>query len=215
MKEPIRFIREDGESDEVLFCCGECGSFCGMDEIVARYHCGERPCDICGQLCQAPYRNCEKCRAEIRIAQREEQIAKAEKVSVNDYDGPVFWDQEDKYYPDIGEAWEAITDDIDSVVEAKLQTLWACDAFHLTLSPSDILDQAFESQEHHEDARDWLSEKAYEELKHFCDAWNDAHGAEVETWFPNDKIVVIPQEWLDKFEKEVTESNVDGERQDG
>lgn len=202
MKEPIRFIRED-RGDEVLFCCGECGMFCGKEEEYARYHCGGRPCENCGKPCERHSTWCEECRFKARVKRHEEHLAKAEKVDASTYEGPVFWDQYDRYYADVGEAWETITDDIDSVEEARLQTLWACDKLHLTLCPSDILDNALESQEHHDDARDWVSKKAYEELTRFCEAWNAAHGTAVETWFPNDKLVVIPQSWLDKFEKEV------------
>lgn len=217
MKKPIRFIREDG-GDEVLFCCGECGTFCGKEEDYAKYHCGGRPCDDCGGPCKQHYTKCEECQRKNRAEKDAERVAKAEKISANEYDGPVFWDENDRYYHDIGEAWEAIKDDFDNVEDVKAQTLWTCDKLYLTLRPSDILDNALESQEHHDDARDWVSEKAYEELTRFCEAWNDAHGTSVESWFPNSKLVVIPEDWLNEFTtelKEESEPDVVSGRQDG
>jgi hypothetical protein len=205
MKEPIRFIREDG-GDEVLFCCGECGTFCGKEEDYAKYHCGGRPCDECGEPSKQHYTKCEACIAKGRAAKDAERRANAGKVDAEKYDGPVFWDEQDSYYPDVGEAWEAIQDEFGCDIEsARQMTLRACDKSYLTLCPSDILDNALDCQEHHDDARDSISDKAYEELSRFCEAWNGAHGAQVESWFPNDRLVVIPEAWWTEYKNEAKE----------
>ena len=217
MKNPIALIRED-TGEATFWCCAECGAFCGNDEKYAQYHCGGRPCDDCGEPCKQHYTKCEECQRKNRAERDAERIAKAEKISASEYGDPVFWDEKDEYYSDVSEAWEAIKDDFDNVEDAKAQTLWACDKMYLRLCPSDILDNALESQEHHEDARDHVSDKAYEELVRFCEAWNDAHGTSVESWFPNQKIVVIPESWLSEFTtelKEESESDVVSGRQDG
>lgn len=203
MKAPIALIRSD-TGVATFWCCAECGTFCGDQEDYAKYHCGGRPCDLCGQLCEKHKTRCPECIASERAKKDAERIAKAEKIKAEDYDGPVYWDERDTYYSDVGEAWEAICDDFYETVDlAKDQTLWACDVTQLTLHPNEILEAAIEGQEHHEDAMDHISQNAWDELRAFCENWNVEHGSAVKSWFPNKKLVVIPDEWHKKFIEEV------------
>lgn len=195
MKEPVVLIRAD-TGEATFFCCGECGAFCGDDKNYAARHCGGQPCDLCGEPCRKNFTRCEACREKSRAEQSAAMIAKAEKLDAEKYDGPVFWDEKDEYYLDVGEAFEAVLDEfIDDFKGAKQQTLWACDKTFLKLVPSNILDQALESQEHHEDAYEAISGKAINELKAFCDTWNTTYGSGVESWLPNKKLIVIPEAW--------------------
>jgi hypothetical protein len=216
MAEPIVLVRRDKAVDAkhvLFFCCGVCGAFCGVDEEYATYHCGGRPCESCGELCERSYNKCDACRGKERLRKAEERIAKAEKVDAEGYDGPVYWDEEDAFYSDLGGAWEAIEDEFVSNVEmARRQTLWACDKEYLRLFPTEILDNALESQEHYDGARDALSQKAWKALEIFCASWNDAHGCEIESWFPTGRLLVIPEKWWQRYEEQLEEQLSDNSK---
>jgi hypothetical protein len=205
MKDPVVLVRAD-DGVTAFYCCGECGKFCGVEEGYAKYHCGGRPCDECGEVCKPGRTKCESCSAKSRGEERAKRIADAKRLSASDYDGPVFWDEKDEYYPDVGEAWEAIKDEnVCDMETARRQTLWACDVSHLSVDGEDVLLNALEYQEHHESAYDSIPGVGVTAFKDFCVSWNETYGKQVESWFPNSKLLTIPDEWWDEYQKEVDE----------
>lgn len=114
---------------------------------------------------------------------------KAEVVSADDYDGPVFWEEADLFYPNAGDAFEDMYDSnlSDDQKWRESQTLYTCSIHNLVLDADDIIETALEHQEHHESAWDELSSKGIGELKMYIKKWNAEYGTDVATWEPNTK----------------------------
>jgi len=127
---------------------------------------------------------CDACR-ERRAAEREQALFdKAIKVSADSYDGPV-WDGVD-YFSDIADML-----DVYACGGCKPPSyVWACTKSRLSLDASEIIDDALEAQEHHEDARDQLVDLG--ELQMALDEWCGRQT--LESWFADYKVaVVLPQ----------------------
>lgn len=197
MCDPIKFVRED-VGDDVLFCCGDCGTYCGRDEDYARYHCGGKPCSRCGKPSDKHRVMCEKCVIAERNAKSKAVRDKAEVVSALDHNGPVYWVENEEFYDDIDYAFDAMRDENNAMSQEwrDSQTLYACKVFHLTLDAAQIIESALECQDHHYDSYDAVPYKGWKRLNDFIAKWNAEYGSRVSTWEPNyKKRIVIPLEW--------------------
>lgn len=209
MKDPIALNRAD-TGETVAWCCGECGMYCGNQEDYARYHCGGRPCEICGKPSERYRTQCPECIQRREDSKQADRIARATRISATEYTDPVYWEEQDRYFADLDLAWDAICDDLyENPESVGQQTLWACDKSHLKLCADDILESALNWQEFYEDAREDVPGKAIEELRLFCSSWNDAYGSGVEGWFPNNQLIVIPESWTKDFVEEMAKEKQD------
>ncbi len=192
MIDPIELVDKKDPEKVIAHACGKCGTVCrnGKDAVE---HCEPRLCK-CGAVLDRTQAICSACWEKKRKADLQAKIDAAKPISATDYDGPVHWEQGDRYFSDVGEAFEHLADD--GVRDA---ILWPCDKLYLALNACDIIRDALETQEHHDEAE--ASEKAEKALQDFLDGWNDTFGEEVESWFPRcDEIVEIPQAWWDRHD---------------
>lgn len=209
MKDPIALNRAD-TGETVAWCCGECGTYCGVDETYAKYHCGGRPCEVCGKPSKRFRTRCPECIQRGEQEKKAKRIASALHISSAGYGGPVYWEEGDRYYADIDLAWDDICDSFfDNPEAVGSQTLWGCDTQSLTLCADDILEAAIESQEFYDGAYEHLSEKAVSELRLFCATWNDAHGVGVEGWLRNNAVIDIPDSWTKDFIEEIAKEKLE------
>lgn len=170
----------------VAWACGKCRVVC-PDERLAREHCQPNICE-CGASCKKYHTACDKCIEEKRARKALQEREAAEVVSADTYDGPVFWQEEDRYYPNAEEAFEAVADDVFHDEACKAQTLWTCDILKFRLDAGDIIDQELTRGEHHEDAAAMISGAATTVLQKLLDDWVEEHANDVESWFPSEKI---------------------------
>lgn len=198
----IELVDKANPEKVLAWACGKCGIVC-PDERHAKGHCLPNICE-CGNECIRHYTTCPDC-IKRKQDERDRKLREAaEVVSAENYDGPVYHEQQDVYYPDAGEAFEAIADEVGfDDGERKALTLWTCDKVHLTLDANDVIQQALESQEHHEEASDLISNRGLGVLQGILDSWISEHGSWIETWVPSEKKrVEFPQKYWDEYDKE-------------
>lgn len=203
MSDPIELVNKADPSDTVAWACGKCGTVVGhRDQALA--HCAPKLCE-CGSECDRFYTACRGCMDKRARERLQAKVAKATEVSPADYDGPVYWEQYDEYYPDPETAFEAVADEVICDTEARQETvLWACTKAHLVLDHEDVISAALEAGEHHEGAYESLPKDAYEMLRVFLDEWNNRWGSAVESWFPDTtRRVMIPAEWWAEYDKDL------------
>lgn len=199
MIEPIELVDKNDPEKVIAYACGKCGIVCrGRNEAVA--HCEPRRCDCGAETISRTYRVCLVCLKKGQRSRLDNLVNAATPICAKDYDGPVHWEQEDRYFENAAVACEYLWDD-----DRRGGILWPCSLKNLTLNAVDIITGAIENQEHHEEADAGADAEA--ELEEFIQAWNETHGKCVESWFPRyDEIVVIPQEWWDSHDARAKES---------
>jgi len=111
-----------------------------------------------------------------------EAFEKAEKVQAKDWDGPVVLNG-DRFFSCV----EDLLDDLDGEDDPKY--VWACRKVGLGFDADDVINNALESQEHHEDARDSITHGDVEELQALLTTW--ATKQRVETWWEDRTKAVI------------------------
>lgn len=192
---PIELVNKATPDKVIAWACGECGIVCPSEQ-VAKGHCAANVCD-CGNFCAKHYTACPSCIKDNRAKKDLKKREAAEVVSADDYDGPVYWDQADEYFPDAAEAFDAVSDRVDfDAEEREAQTLWTCRKAFLTMDANDIISGELESQEHHDEAYNAISQKGVNVLQKLLDGWIEEHAGCVETWFPVEKKrIVFPQKW--------------------
>lgn len=201
LKPPIELVRKGDETQKTLaYACGTCGWVLAKD--LAASCCATHWCD-CGNEIKKPYTACTECRKAAQSARTEARKAKATKVKAVDYDGPVYWDDADRYYADVDEAAEDILEYVAlDGIDANAQTVYACSSMHLVLDADDILYRALEDSEHHEDAYDQISSSGVAELRDFLTKWNATYGVGVTSWWVDEKKLIV----LEFSEEELREA---------
>lgn len=192
-----------------FWVCGKCGRQYA-EKQYADYCCSTAQlCDRCGKSTKASYVTlCQPCCVMADYERMTERIKNAEAVLAEDYDGPVYWWGEDRYFDDIG---EAIAEALDAEPGTLAATFFACTVVTLQLDATDILENALWDT-HHEDAYDYVDADT---LQPVLDAWCAEHGNGVRTWCPDEtRYIVVDWEKViaDLQETAATATTLEGDR---
>lgn len=168
------------EDDVVAYACGKC-RFVMSSKEEAEGHCKPRLCDDCGKEVSSSYRTiCESCRTEHRKKKVESLVEQAKKVSWDDYDGPVYIeDEEGNCFTNTscGEGFHSSPEGAaDDLVDDWCNLKPPLDVFHVWgvaeipfyISASDVIENELENS-HHENAE--VSGAAVKEFQDFLDKW--------------------------------------------
>lgn len=174
MSEPVELVVK-GKETVVGYACALCGaSFlihrdAGIEEVrsqhdAAQNHCG-RKC-ACGEALDGHYQlACMKCQVAAHARKEQRRFEQAEKLTIEAYDGPVFW--EDEYYFSVDELLDHCEDQ-----ELELPTyVWATTPSRFSLSAEDVLGRELERQDMYEDAFDAIPEQTRKSLQAYFDVW--------------------------------------------
>lgn len=155
---PIEFRRAPDAEPEV-FACGECGRIWpnATDRSVAEMCCAPRICD-CGEVMGkgiGGWTKCSTCRERGRFE-------RAERVSLGEYDGPVWDPHNDRGFASVDE-WLDWYDGEEGEPTYAYCGLWYGPP---TIDPDRII-ESLQSDSHEE----WEPD-AEAELREFCTQWN-------------------------------------------
>lgn len=170
-----------GTDEVVAQACGSCGRV-WPDHLIAQC-CAKKYCDCGAEITSNCYTACNACRN--RAAREKEAARRTNAEVVADYEGPVYWEEGDKFFSDVGEALEYWEDDPEDegVVPAK-QTLWTSYEVPFQLNAREIVDCALEAQDHCEEAYDDIATTSeIEELQTFLDGWVERYCSDTKTYF--------------------------------
>lgn len=142
----------------------------------------------CGQLIERSYHlRCNACYAQMEADKEKARFEKAKKLTIEEYDGPVYWDGHsgdigDGYFSDV----EALLDYCEQEGRDVPEYAWACDKEEMKLNADGIVENAtsnmFEDAYDHVPNKDIVSLQAY--LDVWCKevglvTWSDDHGRAV------------------------------------
>lgn len=181
MPEPLEIVVKDRPDEAVGFACSSCGimfttrmfgSGPGSKDTArqsALFHCAPKEC-ACGKAIDRKYWTiCTECSDRKEAEKLHDRFEKAAKVSVEDYDGPIYWP--DGPSGSMGEGFYTSLDEMLDVYEAEGMDLppyvWAAKSYELKMDASSLLENALE--QHHEDAHEHLEAGAEEELQTLLD----------------------------------------------
>jgi hypothetical protein len=102
-KEPLPLFtqRPEGIREEKAFACGECGSVYSTKES-AIYCCKQSVCEDCGNDCNKAWIKCSDCSDKIRLEKA---------IEIKDFDGPVYYEEADRYFSSYEEALDWFHDE--------------------------------------------------------------------------------------------------------
>lgn len=165
-----------GKTQTMAYACPKCGTLFvppkdgsgdKMQEAIdhCRKHC------VCGKpLRGLGWTRCDACRAKLDHEREQARFAAATKVTLEDYTGEmVYWDEEYYTVEDLLDHCE------DNEKEVPLY-VWACKPKDFTLDAVEVVSNALEYQQHHEDAGDRIDAKAYKTLQDFLGVWAKEQG---------------------------------------
>jgi len=180
--EPIKLtgVRADGQEVHVN-ACGTCG-FTAPDERMARECCATRLCD-CGTEIEKYWTACSVCRERTRGRKEQKLFDKAEKLRWQDADFP--WVIDTHFFFD-GDYLGEYLFELKEEGHALPQYAWTTYKLTLSADASDIVENML--SEHHEDARDEMSDEAIEDLQAKLNKWCADQG--VATYFEDNSIAV-------------------------
>lgn len=218
---PVYIKLADGEEKKILgWACPECKVFhsaavyaCKAEDADAEskraaIECCHRPCRECGcDMGNAPvWLCCSVCRAKHDEKRNNERIAKAKHVPWESYhQRGVYSEDLDEFYWDM----DALDEDLFDAhtecridLDATVPVLWAIDVRPFALDAEKIVDA--ELEDHHEAARDDVTNKALARLQRMLDKW--CKDIEVESFDCNYRTIVdMPASWVESLRKEVAE----------
>lgn len=202
--DPIYLVRKDDPEQEVIaFACGKCGQVFAIED-VAREHCEPALC-ACGKPRIEYFTVCRECR-EVQIAEMlKAKRDKAKVVELDENTTLLYWDEKDEYFDPEG-CFEALCEEFVCDIEgAKAQTIWVCEPYNLKLPDAeDVIQMALDRGEHHENARDDVSDEAFNALQIELAAWGAKYGSEVTSFMPDEtRRVEFPEKWWDDYKKEL------------
>lgn len=197
---PLYCRAKDGP---VAWVCGTCKRLHTRETINTC--CSVKVCD-CGEQYDATwaYTICPACYDKREAAKLQDLVDHAERVE--SYDGPIYSENLDDYYPDFDTAWDALTQG-DIVWEPNMRgnvVFWACNIVKFSLNMDDIIDN--ELANNHAEESIISDAKAVANLQEEVDLWIKYHADHVETWYP-DKTRLHPVDdsyWAD-YDKELAE----------
>lgn len=169
---PLQFIGSEDEQDAAAKAqaARHCGPwFCACGSEMGQFR---TKCDACG-----------RADSDRRIAEREAQaLAKAKRVDLDDYGGEMLYDGDQYRSPD--EVRDMIEDG-----DAP-EYMWGCSERGFELDASRIIEDALESDEHHEEAAHQLEKGAEKALQETLAEWSAKYAPHVRSYFPNYSVAV-------------------------
>lgn len=176
MSTPIEVVVK-GSEKVIGYACPECHMFCSPSIYACKWEmaleaahdhatrCCDRRCEDCGEKLEKKsyYTVCNNCRSKRDAAKEAARFEKATKIPEAEYDGWVYDEATEEYYPSVDEYRE--------LVEDSAQTyLWATTAnVGFSLDAGAIVESELENSEHHPDAYDDVDD--IEGLQTMLDAW--------------------------------------------
>lgn len=181
-----KWLVDLGTRERIAAYCGKCGQIyplslflAGRDDALlaaeraASQCCELKKCDVCGKTVQRKhYSRCDECSAADEQKKEEYRFQKARKVSWDVYDSEPHGSMvcyNDEYYSDFDELRESL------YPNPMPEYVWGTTSERMKLDAREIIDNACEFQDMHEDAAQDISEDAEKELQAFLDAWCAAH----------------------------------------
>lgn len=172
-----------GQEDPVAYACPTCGQLFilsrrdSVEERVrkaqaAAHHC-VKEC-VCGKpIDYHYYLRCKDCRLEAEVQKEQERFEKAEKLTIEAYDGPVYWetgcsgDMGDGYFSDV----DSLLDYCEQEGIDVPEYVWACASSSFQLEADAIIEHALERQDAYEDAFDSIKDDARARLQAYLTVW--------------------------------------------
>lgn len=171
---------------------------CGVCRIVRKTHeealscCAPRLCACGVQIEESYYTACKACREEAERAREAEKFEKAEKILAAEWSGAAMWCECcSEYFSDV----ESFIDGHDD--PSMPRYAWDCDSIPLTLDAHEVVEQALEHQEHHEDAGDKVGDSDLKTLQEAMDKFSESVG--ITSWFASNKRAVILDAAVDEY----------------
>ena len=181
LPQPLEVVLK-AEDRLVAWACPKCGLLFLLsandkeDERAAKMHQAASHCVqncACGKPLDWHYNlRCKDCRAAAEVEKEKARFAKAEKLALEDYEGPVYWEGHegglgDGYFSSYAEVLDYCEDEGISVPEY----VWACTPHPFTLNAEEILERELERQEMYEEAGEGISDDARERLQAYLTVW--------------------------------------------
>jgi hypothetical protein len=184
-----------GTDDPIAAACGKCGLvhspkiyFAPPDRAMAAARqaaddcCTPRKCEDCGKETEGRgWLVCGRCRTERVQLQEQARFDAATVVPWDDAAGAMLWDEENDRWISDGDAPE---DD-----EPPTRYAYATTPLALHINADNIIADALENGEHHDDAGDEIVPAERAELQSFLDGWCERTG--VVSHFPDYSRVVV------------------------
>lgn len=194
---PMFIRKRNGKLAVAAWACGKCGAI-RQTSKMAMECCCYRLCD-CGKAVSSGYIRCYACRKEEDERKEREVYEKATPIPAEKWWDYVYVENFDEFYPNIGEAWDAIRDEVMLQEETRV---YATKATPFELSADDLVYGALE--DHYEGAGANISAGQVALLQESLDKW--CHGIDIITYFADrTKKIDIPQEWWDEYRAEFEE----------
>lgn len=164
-------------------CCVEACADCGADfGAQAVRYCSD---DGLGR--------CWVCWRAHEERQQVARYSQAQAVAGDDWAGPVYWENRDRYYPAAIEAFMAVQDQVlGGEIERVAVRVYACTVKSGRITPREVLGLAVSG---HPDGSEFDGE-AQTVMASFLDLWNRRYADQVQSWFPDfNRKVVFPEAW--------------------
>ena len=189
-----------------LWACGECGSLhsawgwkpCAEDDRHAKRRatdcCKQQYCQ-CGEKIQQGYAG-PKCSPCNSVERSKKVIEKA--VEIDQFDGPVFCDDADRYWSDLSEFEDWVSDQIaDDERDSIPEWIFPCDLKDFKKLDATDLIQNYIGDEHHEDAADQI--EGLDLLQAYLNEW--CAKQTIQSWHPDYSRKISVQKILARVEK--------------
>ena len=178
---PIELFHQDGKSSGVWYC-SKCRRVHPC-KASASHCCAPRYCDLCGKELEKGW--CSPCRPCFDALEKKRELGrveKAEKLTMDQYDGPVY--DGDEYHSNVGE----YIDNQLCLGEPIAGHVWPCREVQFVKIN---LRSAMEFQETPEE---WDGEVAgLKELEEAVKKFEEANKDQI-SWFPRyDQVIIIPE----------------------
>lgn len=174
-KPPLELVIKE-ENRSVGYACGACGALflfrkgepeegeCAAKRDEALNHC--RKFCACGAALEKYYRlRCAACEGKLAAEREQKRFEAAEKVTLEDYDGPVYWN--DEYYDSVDE----LLDHCENCEFEIPQYVWATKRCEFRIDAVELVSEQLERQEMYEDAIEDIPEQATKTLQAYLDVW--------------------------------------------
>jgi hypothetical protein len=190
-----------GHDEPVGYACPKCGAVFIVhnrkDEKLReadRKHQQEQAAVHCVKLCVCGqptdgfcYLRCSACRAQMEADKEQARFEKAKKLTIEEYDGPVYWEGHsgtlgDGYFADV----EDLLDHCEQEGMDPPDYVWTCDKDEMTLDAESIVEHAVE------DMYDSIPAKAIVSLQAYLDTW--CKEVNIAGWSNNTANVVLLRE---------------------
>lgn len=156
-----------------IFACYKC-RLVRKDRKDAEQCCLPRICE-CGTIVQPrAFLKCSQCRQKESARRYEERWAKAIKISIDKYDGPIYDDEHDQFFSDADALYTMMQDE-----DYVPGHLYPCHEISLRIYASDVVYHALE--DHHSEAD--VPHHEIERLQDVLDAWTASQS--VASWEPD------------------------------